>query len=195
MTERRFLGFADKVTVPSRKDAELIGNIYDVDENRVEVVRPSLSDFVDNMIRSDVFIEPYSILFWGAMNRKENYLAAIKFIKENFTELLKEFPLAKLYIVGASPHADLIELSANFPNSVIVTGYVEDPTEYFVKCSIGVAPLLSGAGVKVKVLEMIRAGIPVVSTPVGAEGIEKNELLISVPLLNFNNKIRELWKL
>jgi glycosyltransferase involved in cell wall biosynthesis len=54
---------------------------------------------------------------------------------------------------------------------VQVTGFVEDLTEYYASARVALAPLLSGAGVKFKVLDALAQGVPVVATTIGAEGI------------------------
>jgi glycosyltransferase involved in cell wall biosynthesis len=123
-------------------------------------------------VDSDVI--PFTLLFWGAMSRKENSDAAIYFITNFWNHLKASFPLLKLYIVGSDPPSKLYELANK---DIIITGFVEDPSWYFEKIKLGIVPLSKGAGVKVKVLEMMSAGLPVVSTPVGAEGIENNPRL------------------
>jgi glycosyltransferase involved in cell wall biosynthesis len=55
---------------------------------------------------------------------------------------------------------------------VVVTGTVPDVQPYLAEARVAVAPLLSGGGTRLKVLEALDAGRPVVATPVGAEGLE-----------------------
>ena len=57
------------------------------------------------------------------------------------------------------------------PN-VIVTGFVDDLRDYYGKCTVFIAPLLTGSGIKNKVLEAMAAGIPVISSSIGIDGID-----------------------
>ena len=52
-----------------------------------------------------------------------------------------------------------------------MTGYVEDLREYYRRCTVFIAPLLTGSGIKNKILEAMAAGIPIVSSSVGVDGI------------------------
>lgn len=76
---------------------------------------------------------------------------------------------ATFSVVGANPPADL--LSCNDGESVTVTGYVEDPGPYLASCEVFVAPLISGTGIKIKVLEAMASGVPVVANDVAMQGI------------------------
>jgi glycosyltransferase involved in cell wall biosynthesis len=60
---------------------------------------------------------------------------------------------------------------ANGP-AIQVTGYVEDPTPYLESSALLIVPLRAGGGMRVKILEALARGIPVVSTTIGAEGID-----------------------
>ncbi len=165
----------DKMMVHSLKDKELVVSLYAIPDSKIEVIHPPLSEFIHEAksLRKKTEQEPGSLLFWGAMNRKENEEAVIEFIK-----LHKEFLIRnnlKLYVVGSSPSKRVKKLSSE---NIIITGYVENPAEYFAKCQLGIVPLLSGAGIKVKTLEMLECGMPVISTPIGAEGIENDNLYV-----------------
>jgi len=114
-------------------------------------------------------IHPGALLFWGAMNRPENEEAVLFFVRHCLRDLKVRFPNAVLYVVGSAPAEKIRKLSGD---DVIVTGFVEDPTPYFERAALGIVPLLRGAGVKLKTLEMLEAGLRVVSTYVGAEGVD-----------------------
>jgi glycosyltransferase involved in cell wall biosynthesis len=71
-------------------------------------------------------------------------------------------PSAKLYlIIGKKVNLKLDD------NSVINCGFVERPTEILAACNVFLAPIISGTGIKVKIIEAFRYGIPVVSTNLG----------------------------
>lgn len=108
-----------------------------------------------------------TLLFVGNFLYRPNVEAINYFINDIFPPLLKKFPDIKLYIVGPNS-------SFKFDSkSIIVTGFVEDIREYYQKASVFISPLLSGSGVKNKVLEALSSGTPVVSTSIGVDGIDK----------------------
>jgi polysaccharide biosynthesis protein PslH len=171
--ELKMLSAMDKIIVLNEKDKKLL--VSDgISSERVLVVKPQVDPSFRKISRKSV--EKRSILFWGAMNRKENIDAVKWFAAEIFPKILMEINDAKLYIVGVDPPPEIIRLSA--PHT-IVTGFVENPLQYFEKCQIAVAPLRMGAGIKVKVLEYLEAGLPVVATSVGAEGIASDKLFVA----------------
>jgi glycosyltransferase involved in cell wall biosynthesis len=159
--------------------------------SNVSVSLPALSQFISKINRTIGGQVPFSILFWGAMSRPENYEAIIKFLDSGWDKLSQQFPASVLYIVGSNPPAQLLRRASG---RVIVTGYLDDPSNFFEKASIGIVPLEQGAGVKVKVLEMLEAGIPVISTPVGAEGVESNPLLRVVDFDEISDAVISFFK-
>jgi glycosyltransferase involved in cell wall biosynthesis len=108
----------------------------------------------------------YDIIFYGAMSRYENYASAIWFI-ENVMPLIDE--RYRFIIVGSHPNKSLNKYKSS---RIILTGYVEDVREYFQRSFCVVAPLILGAGIKIKVLESLYMGIPVLTNSIGIEGID-----------------------
>jgi len=137
-------------------------------------MKPVISDSFRQIDRNHV--EANTLLFWGAMNRKENVDAVKWFLKEIFPRISLFIPDTKLYIVGANPPNEIVKLQSK---QVTITGFVDNPGQYFEKCHLAVAPLRMGAGIKIKVLEYLEAGLPVVATTVGAEGIEHRNLVVA----------------
>lgn len=110
--------------------------------------------------------EKNSLLFVGNYRNVSNAIGVNNFVKNIFPLIKKVVPEVKLYIVG--PHANF---SFDDPN-VIVTGFVDDLRDYYGKCTVFIAPLLTGSGIKNKVLEAMAAGIPVISSSIGIDGID-----------------------
>lgn len=106
------------------------------------------------------------IIFYGNMKRKENYLAAFWFI-DHVMPLVKELPV-RFVVLGGGP---TVELRKKECEKVHITGFVDDIDPYFAKSMCFVAPLELGAGIKVKVIEAMYTGIPVLTNDVGIEGI------------------------
>ena len=160
--ELRMCTDADGVIVTNRKDAAILieNGIHE------EKILHTISYYQD---LSE--IEPkrgsLKILFYGAMNRRENIDAAAWFAKSVMPELRHSAPY-EFVILGGNP-ADEIKRLAN--EYITVTGFVDDIRPYFQDALCLVAPLFSGAGIKIKILEGMSSGIPVLTNEIGIEGI------------------------
>lgn len=189
LTEHRFFCFASKAFVQSSKDLDIVKNLYGIEGSNLVLISPKISDFVLKIKREQSKIVPNSFLFWGAMSRKENSDSVLFFYDHVFKKLANEFPNMLLYIVGSSPPPSLLALRA--PN-VIVTGFIEDPSSFFEKAMYGVAYLKSGAGIKVKVLEMHQAGLPIFANDIALEGIEDRSKITKIDDSNLLDSIRSV---
>lgn len=107
-----------------------------------------------------------TILFYGAMDRPENEEAAIWFI-QYVMPALKGSDI-QFVILGADPSE---RMRAYASKSIYITGYVDDVSPYMERCTCAVVPLIHGAGIKVKTLEFLAMGVPVLANTVGIEGI------------------------
>lgn len=125
-----------------------------------------ISPYFDNYINISYKKMNKDILFFGAMSRLENYLSAIWFIENIFSKI--EDKECRFIIIGNRPAEQLLKYRSE---RIIITGFVEDVSNYLQSAMCLVAPLLLGAGIKVKVLEALSAGIPVLTNQVGIEGI------------------------
>lgn len=106
------------------------------------------------------------ILFFGAMSRPENSLSAIWFI-DNVMPLLQDLDV-RFVILGSNPPSELKEKESE---KIHITGFVDSIEPYFAASMCLVAPLVLGAGIKVKMLEALSSGIPVLTNEIGIEGI------------------------
>jgi len=114
-----------------------------------------------------------SIVFVGSLEWFPNVEGIMWFLNRIYPIIKQKIPLFKLYIVGKNPPESI--LSYNSPE-IIVTGYVKDVREYVSKSSLVVVPLRIGGGMRIKILESMAMGKAVVSTTIGAEGIDaKND--------------------
>jgi glycosyltransferase involved in cell wall biosynthesis len=173
--ERQLTSLANKIFVLSEKDKGLMKGLYGEQLN-IDLRPLPLPEFISEIDRTPYSIEKGSLMFWGAMNRAENELSIINFIDRVYRPLCAEKGVdIKLYIVGANPTAKLKKYASE---NIIITGFVENPVSYFNKAEIGIVPLLYGAGVKLKTLEMLASGMHVISTPIGSEGINVKAFVI-----------------
>jgi glycosyltransferase involved in cell wall biosynthesis len=113
--------------------------------------------------------------------RPENVEAALWFHRLVLPLVRREFPGAEFVIAGFGPPERLRQLAQDDPGTR-VTGFVDDSDEYYKTASVFVAPILTGGGIIVKVLDALAAGTPVVTTSFGNEGIAARpgeELLVA----------------
>ena len=100
------------------------------------------------------------------MSRPENYLSAIWFI-ENVMPLLADLDI-RFVVLGSNPPEELARFESE---RVHITGFVQSVEPFFEQSMCLVAPLVLGAGIKVKVIEALSSGIPVLTNKIGIEGI------------------------
>jgi glycosyltransferase involved in cell wall biosynthesis len=120
------------------------------------------------------------IVFVGAMDYFPNSDAAIHFANRIWPEIRSRLDGVGLVIVGANPGQGVLALGA-LPG-VQVTGMVADVRPWYAGALAAVVPLRTGGGTRLKILEAMAAGVPVLSTPLGAEGLDvadgENVLLV-----------------
>jgi polysaccharide biosynthesis protein PslH len=110
------------------------------------------------------------LLHLGTMYWPPNIDGMQWFIREVYPSIRAAFPEVVLDVVGARPPQDLLALNGN-GQGINVTGYVKDPLPYLQQAGVFVVPLRAGGGMRVKILEALAQGLPVVSTSLGCEGI------------------------
>ncbi len=111
------------------------------------------------------------ILHMGTMYWPPNIDAVRWFANRVYPLIRRQRPDVQFDVVGPRPPAEISALGAK-GQGINVTGYVEDPEPYMKRSAVLVVPLLAGGGMRVKILNAMAAGIPVVSTTLGYEGIE-----------------------
>lgn len=134
------------------------------------------------------------ILFLGTLTWAPNNEGIIWFLENVIPKLEQNINDFKLYIVGKNPGKKLCSLTLNNKH-IELTGYVDSVEPYFEKCDLMVVPLFIGSGQRVKIIESFSRGMPVVSTSIGAEGLEYvdgESILIADDSASFANKIIEL---
>ena len=114
--------------------------------------------------------DPRHILHIGTMYWPPN-IDAVKWFVDRIYPLIRQSRAdVQFDVVGARPPADLMALN-DAQVGINVTGYVEDPAPYQRRAAVMVVPLLAGGGMRVKILNALAEGIPIVSTTLGCEGI------------------------
>lgn len=114
--------------------------------------------------------EPDHVVFVGVMNYWPNVEGCLWFCEAVLPRLRELRPDVRFSIVGAHP-TKAIRALGSLPG-VTVTGWVEDPVDWFARASVAVAPLRIARGIQNKVLESLAMGLPVVGTTCATQGIE-----------------------
>lgn len=124
--------------------------------------------------------DPFTLVFLGSLDWRPNLEAVDWLLRSVWPLVRKAVPEARLHVGGSNPPAEL----AGRPQAegVRFLGRVPDAREFVASGAAMVVPLLSGGGIRVKILEAMALGIPVVSTPLGATGLgarDGQELLLA----------------
>ncbi len=150
----------------SEKEKNLISQYYN--EAEIEVIENGVDTvfFSENKRKN---LNP-NIVFTAWFKYYPNSRAVIDFVNNIFPKIKKGIPDIKFYIVGKEPPQKVKDLEKT--EGVIVTGYVDDVREYLGNADAAVIPLKIGGGTRLKILEAMSMKIPVVSTVLGAEGLD-----------------------
>ncbi len=144
----------------------------------------------NNLIRNN----SDEILFCGSLDYHPNQEGLIWFCEKIFPLILAKKASTRLMVVGkGNPGEELRKLLKH--TSIIYYGAVEKVNIYYQKAAVAIVPLLSGSGTRLKLLEAMGLNVPVVSTKIGAEGIEytdQRNIVIANDVDSFADEILEL---
>ena len=111
-----------------------------------------------------------ALIYVGTLSWEANVDGLLWFVQGCWQELRKQYPEMTLYLIGSNPDPRLMQLAENH-HGIVLTGFVENLEEYFTRCKINIIPLRFGSGIKVKVINGLYRGIPIVTTDTGIESI------------------------
>jgi len=161
--ERRAVRLSHTAFICSENDRQHLSRVYC--SKNVTVI-PNAIDIPERQELSDKPI----LLFLGVMSYPPNAVAADYLISKIWPIILSAVPEAKLCIAGSNPdHIASYEAS---PPGVEFLGFVDNLDNLYKDVKVVCCPILSGGGTRIKILEAAAYGKPVVSTIIGAEGIE-----------------------
>ena len=155
---------ADACLLTSGREREILHGLL---PDKPAVVVPNGVD-IEFYRPSSAPVEPDSLVFTGLMSYRPNIDGVVYFVEEVLPHIHQVRPNVTLTIVGAGAGAEVERLAGP---RVVVTGTVPDTREYFARAAVAVVPLRMGSGTRLKVLEGLAMGKPMVSTSVGCEGI------------------------
>lgn len=178
--EQKIWGEVDVIYYPSQDEVDYVAknSAPPVSTKKIRVLPPwAFHDFLSDV--SANLEERAGLLFVAGFAHTPNIEGALWFAKNVWPLVLTKYPSAKLTLAGSNP---VPEITALRSDSVKVTGYIPDnELEVLYRSSrVSIAPLLHGAGVKGKVVEALKFGLPVVTTPTGAQGIPDSSHAIAV---------------
>lgn len=133
------------------------------------------------------------IVFLGNMYVAHNKDAVNLFIKDIFPYILKDNPECIFRIVGRCSDDYKEEMSKY--NNIEITGEVDDIRKYVQECTVAIAPLKYGSGIKTKILETMAMGVPVITNSIGNEGIGLISRKQAIIENNTSNMAREIIEL
>lgn len=165
---------ADVVFCVSEEEVEFIAAVA---PGKPAFVLPAIVESPD---AGPGFEEREGLIFFGgflAGPGSPNEDSVLHLVHDVLPRFWEEHPDVVLDIVGADVTPAVQALEGPRVN---VVGYVDDPTEWLQRARLHVSPMRFGAGVKLKLLDSIGAGLPFVTTPVGAEGLPIGELRSSL---------------
>lgn len=153
----------------------------------------NVSEIYDTGVRSKF---PSFILFCGVLSSFANQEGLLWFYSSIWPKIKEEFPFLRLMVLGSGD----IPLSLHKlcrDNDLLFTGRVNDVKSYYDSCTLSVVPLQTGSGTRLKILEAMSLGVPVVSTKLGAEGLEYtdgSDIIIADEETLFAETVVELLK-
>lgn len=139
--------------------------------------------------------EPFTMLFLGSFRHDPNRVAVDWFVHSVLPLIRKRQPRARLVVAGSDPPPP--HVYGDQSGALQMLGYVDDIRPPLARYAVFVCPVLSGSGVRVKLLEAFAAGIPVVSTRVGAEGLATNDgefCALADDPATFADRVLDLWE-
>jgi polysaccharide biosynthesis protein PslH len=152
---------------------------------------------VPNGVDTDFFVpaapednDQLSIVLCAGFSVYRNREAAIWFARQVLPRVREAHPDVEFWIVGSDPPREVRQLE-EFPG-VHVTGTVEDVRPYYARATVSVAPYRYGEGTKLKVLEAMACGVPIVSTTIGCQGInirDGEHLLVADTAEAFSDRV------
>ena len=167
--EQKIYRLFDTCFFVSETEVELFCNKYEC------IDRPLA---ISNGIDTEFFIPPVRhpnndhpvFLFTGVMDYKPNIESVLWFIEYVWPRIIKKYDKARFIIAGMNPVSPISALGRT--KGVEVTGYIEDILPYYHQSDIFIAPLRIARGLQNKILQAFSCGVPVISTSMGAEGID-----------------------
>ena len=186
----------DKVVFVTDKDrsaieARISEFKVEVPDNRFRTI-PICVDPEDKQPITPV-AKPFRVTALGVMFWPPNAEGVRWFAHEGWPQVHAQFPNACLTIVGKNPPPELTRLNGS--DHIEVAGYVPDLNQILAETAVLIVPLHAGGGMRVKILDTWSRGLPIVSTSIGAEGIDicdQENILIADTIEAFAHSVQRV---
>jgi glycosyltransferase involved in cell wall biosynthesis len=165
--ERRMFALADRTITVSPPDAHIAAEEFGARQVAIVANGVDLNHFRPNAAPRD----PYRAMFLGSLDWRPNLDAVRLLLERIFPAVLAQESRAKLLLVGRKPPAWLSQRVRGCPGVDLVAD-VPDVRPHLDRCGMMVVPLRIGGGSRLKIIEALATECPVVSSKVGAEGLE-----------------------
>lgn len=162
------LGHFDGCTVASEQERCYVSRLTS-DGSSIQVI-PNGVDVAFYTLNDCITPEPDTLVYSGALTFEANFDAIDFFLGEVFPLIQAKRPQVKLYITGKLEGVPIHRLPKN--EGVIFTGYLDDIRPTVARSWASIVPLRIGGGTRLKILESLALGTPVVATTKGAEGLD-----------------------
>ncbi|MFA5808950.1 MAG: glycosyltransferase family 4 protein [Thermoleophilia bacterium] len=169
--EKKMLGMMQEIVAVSTADAGTLSRM--IPGMMPVVVENGVSCEEYRELASGERASARSLLFIGLMSYEPNVDAVMWFAAEILPRLLKKFPDVVINVAGGEPSGEVTGLDNGL--NLRVLGFVDDLKPLYRESAVLVVPLRAGGGSRLKILEAFAAGTPVVSTSIGAEGLEAED--------------------
>ena len=187
---RRLLKDIDIVTVTSEAERKLFAGLAQLPDHCVVI--PNVLDLSE--YEGDYGPRDFeSLLYAGSFGYVANYEAMLWFAREVFP-LIEGRNGLKVRVTGNTAGRDLAPLRNSCPQ-IEFTGFVDDIRPFFARSGICIVPILSGGSTRLKIVEAMAWRTPVVSTSIGAEGLElghEHDILLADTPYHFAASIERL---
>ncbi len=183
----KYLEVFEKCLVCSSVDREFL--LQHATKAKIDVLYNGIDLKYFNKNNNEIKPSPFSIIFTGNMSYFPNADGIFYFVKDIFPLIEQKLPNVNLYIVGKNPPQKVCKLAQN---NIIITGFVPDIRDYYIRSRVAIAPIRFGAGTLNKILEPIALGVPVVATSIGVEGLllkDGTDLLVADSANDFANAV------
>jgi len=159
----------DGIAAITEKDADYFKHLTSHVSRPTSIIAVPFGIDLDKNPVPESHIGPVTLFSIGAMNWIPNAEGIKWFLHNVWPDLRNEFPYLRFYLAGREMPSWMLRM--NIPG-VVVVGEVEDAREFMDSHHIMIVPLFSGSGIRIKIIEGMAAGRAVVSTRIGAEGID-----------------------
>ena len=177
--QNEYIQNADYTFFFSKEDIHSIKTKLKTDRDANIIWLPGIIEYEDSWSENTLKnIEPWSIVFVGGLSPWFNREGVIYFANKILPIIHDHIQEAKFYVIGFNPGNKFTVDNLNYKKGVEIVGTVDSIRNQLERMAVFVSPILSGAGVKTKVIEALRFGKPVVATSRGVSGLWDKDVLI-----------------